>query len=95
VSWIPCIGDTGINGTITTGVLVDDVCCGVLLAWQDQDNPLSQYNGPSNGPNPLSFEYTAQIVVDDEPVLLSPGQLVTFDVIAAEFGPVATNVQLA
>lgn len=94
--WIPCIGDTGINGTIITGALVNLTCIGILVAWQDQSNPESQYSGPSNrNRNPLVFEYSAQIIDDQEPVLLTQGQLVTFDVIAAEFGPVATNVQLA
>jgi hypothetical protein len=95
MSWIPCAGATGVKGTIVKSAFVNRFNCGVVLAWQDQTNPQSQYSGPSNiGNNPLSFEFVAQIVVDDQAVELCSGQQVSFDVIEAENGPVAANVQL-
>jgi len=95
MSWIPCAGDTGIKGTVVRSVLLNRTNCGTLVAWQDQSNPLSQYSGPSNiGKNPLVFEFSALVVVDEQDVELCAGQQVTFDVIAAEFGNFATNVSL-
>jgi hypothetical protein len=94
-NWIPCAGNTGIKGTVVKSVFVNSTNCGTLVAWQDQSNPLSQYSGPSNiGKNPLTFEFSAQIVVDEQDVELCAGQQVTFSVAAGEFGNFATNVSL-
>jgi hypothetical protein len=95
MSWCPQIDDTGIKGAIISSTLVGGTAVGILIAWQIQDLPGSQYSGPSNiGQNPLVFEYSAQYVVDDRDSAFSPGQYVTFDLIAAEYGAVATNVQI-
>jgi hypothetical protein len=92
VSWIPQVGDTNVEGALV--VATPSGCGGIVIADAIQGVADSQWGGQSNEPNPLVFGFSGGIVVDDVDIEPAPKTRVKFDIVAAEFAPVATNVRL-
>jgi hypothetical protein len=86
MSYAPCVGDTGVTGTVTSVIVADGVQLGgIVYADQVQGQANTQYSGPSVQNNPLRFAFSGNYGV-------TCGQRVSFSVVAGPYAAGAADL---
>ena len=92
MSYIPQVGDVNVTGYLV--VASPDGGGGIVTADAVPGIAGTDWAGASNVPNPLVFSFAGGIIVDDVDIEPAPLTRVQFDIVAAEFAPIAQNVRL-